>query len=174
MAPPELLTRSLQSAITLEKPVRTRNENDGFELARAEHEVERSPARVRRLMQIVASLACLAAVVVLALFFTSEGIAFAQIQERLCTTRSAKFCYRQVVSTQESKKVVSDSDYLTVWLRTTKKRGSNCRMDVGALQASKMVKRLEVNPDDKTGCFAHSSLTDPHDLVEQLRTWISR
>ncbi len=171
MAPPELLTRSLQSAITLEKPVRTRNENDGFELARAEHEVERSPARVRRLMQIVASLACLAAVVVLALFFTSEGIAFAQIQERLSTTRSAKFRYRQVVSTQESKKVVSDSDSLTVWLRQDKKTRIELPDGRRSITSLKDGKRLEVNPDDKTAVVSHThQLTDPHDFVEQLRT----
>ncbi len=48
-------------------------------------------------------------------------------------------------------------------------------MDVGALQASRDGKRLEVNPDDKTAVvFAHHQLTDPHDVVEQLRTLISR
>lgn len=171
LAPPELLTRSLQSASTLEKLVQTRNENDGVELARAEHEVARPPARVRRLMQIVASLACLAAVVVLALFFTSEGIAFAQVQERLSSTRSAKFRYRQVVSTQESKQIVSDSDSLTVSLRQDKKTRIEMPDGRRSITSLKDSKRLEVNPDDKAAVVSHiHQLTDPHDFVEQLRT----
>lgn len=167
-APPELLSRSLQNAIALE---RTQNENDVVNRAQAEYKTERSPASVRRLVQIVASLACLAAIVVLALFFTSDGIAFAQIQERLSSIRSAKFRYRQVISTQESKEVVSDSDAMSVSLR----QGNNSRIEMPNGRCSitnlKDGKRLEIDPEAKTAIASHiHQLSDPHDFVEQLRT----
>jgi outer membrane lipoprotein-sorting protein len=169
--PPDLLSRSLQNAIALEKQVRTQGEEDVVNLARGEHETKRSPARVRRHMQIVASVACLAAVVMLALFFTSEGIAFAQIQERLNAIRSAKFRYRQVVSTQETKDLVSDSASIAV---STRQDGNTMiempdgRRIITSLQRGK---RLEVNPDEKTANVSHiHQLSDSHDIVEQLRS----
>lgn len=171
-APPDLLSRSLQNATALEKVVRAQDENYVVELTRMEHETERPPAKGRRLIQIVASLACVAAVAIFALLLTSEGIAFAQIQERLSSIRSAKFNYRQVVSTRETKEVLSDSDAMAVSLRQDK----NTRIELpdGRLSVTSLKggKRLEINPEEKTAIVSHiHQLSDPHDFVEQLRTF---
>ncbi len=170
-APPDLLSRSLQNATALEKVVRAQDENYVVELTRMEQETERPPAKGRRLIQIVASLACVAAVAIFALLLTTEGIAFAQIQERLNSIRSAKFNYRQVVSTRETKEVVSDSDAMAVSLRQDKKTRIELpdgRLSVTSLKGGK---RLEINPEEKTAIVSHiHQLSDPHDFVEQLRT----
>ncbi len=170
-APPDVLFRSLENAIALEKPVRTQDQNYVVDIVRGKHNTQRSIVTVRRIVQFVASLACLGVVVMLAVLFTSEGTAFAQIQERLNAIRSAKLRYRQVVSTQETGEVVSDSASISVSIRQD--RNTKIEMPDGRwiITSLKDGKRLEVNPGEKKASVSHiHQLSDSHDIVEQLRT----